>query len=127
MPALEPGHPLQPRRSRRLPRAGGREAGAGTITTEQLDILRHTIGLNYIPRHDRNHYACKENDADMLALVDLDLMEKIGGIPGGLSGFRATFKGLELLREEILHNRIIALERENEELKAILREEGIIE
>lgn len=49
------------------------------ITTQQRDILLHTLGLNMRPPHDRNTYCVEvgsEDDRDVTALIEMGLMRR---------------------------------------------------
>ncbi len=38
-------------------------------TGEQLDIMRHALGTNYTPRHERNHYLARLEDGSTLTAI----------------------------------------------------------
>ena len=71
------------------------------LTAEQLDILRHTIGLRQgRTKVDRNHFVTGEGSTDhpiCMSLVEAGLMMRIRGGPlsGGDDIFRATEAGKE--------------------------------
>lgn len=71
-------------------------------TPEQVDMLRHSLGLD--SRHKkpyRNHYCAELDDPDCVKLVELGLFEPIRtGIPmGGLVVWRVTEAGQLLAKQ----------------------------
>lgn len=73
-------------------------------TDKQIDILLHALGLDYNPRHTRNHFAAypEEDDwGDLLELEKLGLMFRaessvLDKLSPGMVYFHATEKGKRL-------------------------------
>lgn len=73
-------------------------------TDRQMNILLHTLGLDYKPRHTRNHFAAypEEDDwNDLLELEKLELMFRtergvLDKLSPGMVYFHATEKGKRL-------------------------------
>jgi hypothetical protein len=62
------------------------------------DILKHSLGLNYKPRHERNYYVAGEDKDTAICreLVDEGYMTEwpeLGALTGGAPFFTVTRKG----------------------------------
>lgn len=95
------------------------------ITPEQQAVMDHTIGLDFRRKHDRNYYSADADNKICNSLVDLGLMEKGGSIPGGLTSFRVSEKGMEFMKVRILEHKIRFLESENARFLQIIEEHDL--
>ena len=75
------------------------------ITSEQHDMLRHALGLNYDPPRDRNYYADSPDNEDCKVLVKKGMFKKYRQDPedmGGLAFFRVSNFGERIARGKLL-------------------------
>lgn len=72
------------------------------ITDKQLDLMRHALGYNYSPRHDRNMFCAgigTDDHAEILKLCDVGLMRAGRAINEGTSRYYfVTEEGHALVR-----------------------------